>query len=438
MIYTKRSKKYFLSTNNFFQERIIEVMLSIKEIAAKANYALCNIQENVYLAILNACEELKMKKGIRIEVFQTGSGTGLNMILNELIAKKAGEIAKMKIHPNDHVNKGQSSNDVVPSAIRIAAFLEIREKIVPSMELFIQDLKILFEKYRHLIKPGRTHLRDALPVTLGLEILSYYYRFDSDLKNIKKISSELLRLPIGGGAVGTGSNVNDHFSNFVIKELGNYYGQKFLLLRDRGTGMKFITDIYSLSASLTAVSIDLNRLAQDLRLMFSGPFTGIGEIDFKNIDIEGSSIMPGKTNPVTIEAIMQANAQIFGLNFAILQASLLGEFELSMGIPLVGYDILEEIRLLNESIKKMDFVIKMINPNKKRMHDLAFKSPEILTALSSELGYDKVSEIIKEITGGKDQVEVLKKYGIDKEKINEILETSLKKFLNRHLKTRHN
>jgi len=437
MNYTNKSKKYFLSTSNFFQDKIIEVMLSIKESAAKANYDLGNMQENIYLAIFNACEELKKKKGIRIEVYQTGSGTGLNMILNELIAKKATEIAKIKIHPNDHVNKGQSSNDVVPTAIRISAFLEIREKIIPSMELFIRDLKGLSEKYRNLIKPGRTHLRDALPVTLGLEILSYYYRFDSDLKSIKKILSELLHLPLGGTAVGTGSMGNEHFSNMVVKELRNLYGLKFQLLKDRGTGMKFLTDIYSLSASFAAVSIDLNRLAQDLRLMFSGPFTGIGEIDFKNMNIEGSSIMPGKTNPVTIEAIMQANAQIFGLNFAILQASMLGEFELSMGIPLAGYDILEEISLLNESIKKMDFLIKNMEPNKKRMHDLALKSPEILTALSLELGYDKVSEIIKEITSGKDQIEVLKKYGIDEEKINKIVETSLK-ILNQHLKTHRN
>lgn len=437
MNYTKDSKKYFLSTNNFFQDKIIEVMLSIKEFAAKANYDLGNIQENTYLAIFKACEELKKEKNIRIEVFQTGSGTGLNMILNELISERAEKIAKIKIHPNDHVNKGQSSNDVVPSAIRISAFLEIREKLIPSMELFLRDLKVLSEKYRGLVKPGRTHLRDALPVTLGLEILSYHYRFDSDLKSIKKILGELLHLPLGGTAVGTGSIGNEHFSKMVVKELGNLYGQKFQLLKDRGTGMKFLTDIYLLSASLAAVSIDLNRLAQDLRLMFSGPFTGIGEIDFKNMNIEGSSIMPGKTNPVTIEAIMQANVQIFGLNFAILQASLLGEFELSMGIPLVGYDILEEISLLYESIKKMDFIIKNMEPNKKRMRDLALKSPEILTALSLELGYDKVSEIIKEISSGKDQIEVLKKYGINEEKINKIVGKSLK-ILNQDLKTHHN
>lgn len=427
MSYIKKSKKYFLNTNNFFQETIIKAVLNIKKSAAIANYKLGNINEDIYKAIISSINILSEKtKKIKVQVFQTGSGTGLNMIINELISFYAKKYGHLEVHPNDHVNKGQSSNDVIPSAIRIAIYEETIMRLVPALESLIEEIEKNYKKFLNVIKPGRTHLRDALPVTLGLEFLSYHEKFVEDLKNIRYLSQELLKLPIGGTAVGTGYFTSNKFTKEVIKNLREIYGFNFKNPRDKGEKMKFYSDIYMVSSAIAAVSIDLNRFAQDIRLMYSGPNTGLNEIDIRNMNIEGSSIMPGKTNPVTIEAIMLSGSQILGINRAIENACMLGEFELGMGIPLIGYDAILEIELLTESLKGFSKVLKNIYPNIKKLKRTVFESPEIYMVLTKTLGYDKVSKIIREIIRKKDPEKVLKKYNLDKKELMALIKKEFK------------
>lgn len=427
MKYAKKSKNYFLQTDVFFQKIIIESVINIKKAAAIANHDLGNISDDIYTGIISAINEIeKNSKNLKIQVFQTGSGTGLNMIINELISDYAKKVKGVVVHPNDHVNKGQSSNDVIPSALRISIYLEINRKLIPSLKLFIDLIENNYKKYMNSLKPGRTHLRDALPVTLGQELYSYYEKFKIDLKNLEFLSEDILQIPIGGTAVGTGYLSSEEFSNKVIENLNNIYNVKFKISNDRGMKMKFFTDVYMISSAISALAMDLQRLAQDLRLMYSGPNTGLNEIQIKNINIEGSSIMPGKTNPVTLEAIMLANSQILGINRSIENACLLGEFELGMGIPLIAYDSIYEIDLITEALKGFSFVIKNIKPNKKRMRQMAFQSPELYTPLTKKLGYDKVSKIIKEISKSKNINEIFKKYNINKNEVMKIIKKEFK------------
>ncbi|MEM2053502.1 MAG: lyase family protein, partial [Thermoplasmata archaeon] len=228
MKYAKKSKNYFLQTDVFFQKTIIESVINIKKAAAIANHDLGNISDDIYTGIISAINEIeKNSKNLKIQVFQTGSGTGLNMIINELISDYAKKIKGVVVHPNDHVNKGQSSNDVIPSALRISIHLEINRKLIPSLKLFIDLIENNYKKYMNSLKPGRTHLRDALPVTLGQELYSYYEKFKIDLKNLEFLSEDILQIPIGGTAVGTGYLSSEEFSNKVIENLNNIYNVKF-------------------------------------------------------------------------------------------------------------------------------------------------------------------------------------------------------------------
>jgi fumarate hydratase class II len=263
------------------------------------------------------------------------------MNINEVIAKRASELLGRVIHPNDHVNMGQSSNDVVPTAIRVATYLEVESSLTPALTDFIRLLEDKAVEYGDLVKPGRTHLRDALPVTLGQEFKAYAGMFLRDTEFLKSALERIRELPIGGTAVGTGLNTHPRFGELLVEELRRLTGLPFR----RGNsfvGMRSLTDVYMVSSAMKAIALDLIRLCNDLRLMYSGPNTGLNEIDIPQ-EIPGSSIMPGKENPVIVEASMLAAVQVIGLDTAVSLAVNLGEFELSMGIPLTGYDIILEV-----------------------------------------------------------------------------------------------
>ncbi|MFZ8823419.1 MAG: class II fumarate hydratase [Desulfurococcales archaeon] len=425
MKYVEKAVDVFLSTGTRFPRRIVWAMGLIKYAAAKANTELGLLDPRIGDAIMKASTMLiegKLDNLIAVDVFQTGSGTGLNMNVNEVIAAKASEISGIKVHPNDHVNMGQSSNDVVPSAIRIAAVAETTERLMPSMKRFIDSLERLAIRTEDVVKPGRTHLRDALPVTMGQEFSAYVDAFKHDLGMLEGVLPYVRELPIGGTAVGTGLNAHPRLGEMVVEEIKRLTGLEFYVAGSRFRAMRLLSDMVSLSSVLRTAAIDMIRLCQDLRLMFSGPFTAIGEIDIPQ-EIAGSSIMPGKTNPVTVEAAMLASAQIVGLDAANSYANLFGEFELSMAVPLIGYNVVSQISLLAEAMDKMAiYVIDRVTPLRERARELAEKSPALVTVISPIIGYDKATQVALKVAQGTPIRKALKEIGLSDEEIERILD----------------
>ena len=425
MKYVEKAVEVFLSTGTRFPRRIIWAMGLVKYAAAKANTELGLLDPRIGEAIMKASTMLiegKLDNLIVVDVFQTGSGTGLNMNVNEVIAAKASEISGVKVHPNDHVNMGQSSNDVVPSAIRIAAVAETIERLMPSMKRFIDSLERLAVRTEDVVKPGRTHLRDALPVTMGQEFSAYVDAFKHNLGLLEGVLPYVRELPIGGTAVGTGLNAHPRLGEMVVEEIKRLTGFEFYVARSKFRAMRLLSDIVSLSSVLRTAAIDMIRLCQDLRLMFSGPFTAIGEIDIPQ-EVAGSSIMPGKTNPVTVEAAMLASAQVVGLDAANSYANLFGEFELSMAVPLIGYNVVSQISLLAEAMDKMAiYVIDRVTPLKERARELAEKSPALITVISPIIGYDKATQVALKVAQGTPIRKALKEVGLSDEEIEKILD----------------
>jgi fumarase (EC 4.2.1.2) len=427
MSYTESSKRVFLNTGTKFPQPVVWAVAVVKLAAARANQELGVLDKETAEAIQRAATELMEgihAEDIVVDVFQTGSGTGINMNVNEVLAKRASEILNRKVHPNDHVNMSQSSNDVVPTAIRIAAVKESVMRLLPSLQTIINSLQAISSKTYDIVKSGRTHLRDALPVTLGQEMEAYARAFERDMKMVTQAVEDVRFLPLGGTAVGTGMNSPQGFQQTVIRKINEVTGLDFKPAESNFMRMRLLTDMVNLSGALRGTALDLYRLSQDLRLMFSGPFTGLNEIDIPSQEeVAGSSIMPGKTNPITVESCLQASVQVMGLDHAVQLAGMLGEFELSMGIPLTGYDVVTEIDLLSEALTKMaKVVIENIVPNEEKMKKYAESSPSLITVISPKIGYDKASKIGKQLAKGMSIREALKELGYSDKDIDEILD----------------
>lgn len=424
MKYMAVADKYFLNTGYRFQRNIIWAIASIKIAAAKANHELGLLDRDRMDAIAYVAGKLmagELDDMVTVDVFQTGSGTGLNMNVNEVIAKLASEEYGVDIHPNNHVNMSQSSNDVIPSTIRLAT-LKAYEAFREDLVYFLNTLKRAVRTFRDVVKPGRTHLRDALPITLSQELGGYLDAFKRDHEYIKGILDEVKELPLGGTAVGTGFNTHPRYIETVFKHLVDICGYDVKPADDRFRAIKLVSDVYRVSNALKAIALDLHRLSHDIRLMFSGPFTGFNEIDIP-MEIAGSSMMPGKTNPVTVEAVMLATSYIIGLDQSNMMTTQLGEFELSMGLPLIGFNIQEMFRILGVSLRKMaDNVVSKMIPNKDYMMRQAMKSPALVTALVPIIGYDKAAEIGKMIVKGMDLVQALTELGYNEEDIKRLLD----------------
>jgi fumarate hydratase class II len=427
MKYVEASKKVFLNTGARFQKEVIRSLALLKKGAAISNMKLGLLPEDLARAIADASDEVAQgtyDSKVEVDVYQTGSGTGLNMNLNELIAARASETLGRPVHPNDHVNMGQSSNDVVPSAIRVATLIAYTEYLKPALRLLSSSLGELSDKFSGVYKSGRTHLRDALPVTLGQEFGAYFDAFKLDAKVLEFLVDSLSDLPLGGTAVGTGLNSQPGFAELVVSELNQYTGLKFRISTNKFRSMRLLTDLAAFSAQLSVSATNLYRLSQDIRLMFSGPVTGFNEIDIPSQEeVAGSSIMPGKTNPVTVEAAMLASAEVSGLDLANRQACMYGEFELAMGVPLLGYNLVSQIRLLSEAFSKMtDVVLKSIKPNQEKLRWYAENSPSLITVLSPVIGYDKASVVGKKIVKGVGIRQALHELGYDDQEIERLLE----------------
>ncbi len=424
MKYMGVAGKYFLDTGHRFQREIIWAMGAIKAAAAKANNELGLLDDQRAEAIYRIAKRLmdgELDDEITVDVFQTGSGTGLNMNVNEVIAKYASEESGLDIHPNNHVNMSQSSNDVVPTAIRLAALKRLESFREVYVE-FLNSLKRASRSFSDVVKPGRTHLRDALPVTLGQELEGFMESLAKDLSMLERAAEDLKELPLGGTAVGTGFNTHEEYIPTVFKHLREVTGMDLRPAGSRFRGIKLLTDVKTLSSILASVALDLYRLSQDIRLMFSGPFTGLNEIDIP-MEIAGSSMMPGKTNPVTVEAVLQASAYVMGLDHANQVAGMLGELELSMGIPLMGHNIIEMMDILSTSMSKLAAnALDIMVPRREYLEEQARKSPALVTALVPIIGYDKAAELGRKIQEGMDLVEALKRLGYGDEEIRKLLD----------------
>lgn len=370
----------------------------IKLAAAVSNMSTGDLDHKYGKPIVKAAKEIakgKYAEHFPIDVFQTGSGTSSNMNANEVIARLANKMSDMRsIHPNNHVNMSQSSNDVIPTAIHVSTAISAKQELIPALTILIKTLNLKARKYNKITKTGRTHLMDAMPVTLGQEIGGWSTQIKNNLERIKFALIEVEKLPIGGTAVGTGINASPKFAKGVVKELSKHTKIKFSLKDDYFEALSSQDSVVSLSGQLKTLATSFMKIANDLRWMNSGPLAGFGEITLPAIQ-PGSSIMPGKVNPVIPEAVCMVAAQVIGNDSTITIAGQSGNFQLNVMLPVIAHNILESINILANSAKVLAKCINGFKVNTKNISEKIGKNPILVTALNSVIGYDKGAEIAK-------------------------------------------
>ncbi|MBV9935679.1 MAG: class II fumarate hydratase, partial [Actinobacteria bacterium] len=333
-----------------------------------------------------------------IDVYQTGSGTSTNMNMNEVLATLATERLGEEVHPNDHVNASQSSNDVFPSAIHVAATREIVKDLIPSLEHLAKALRKKQREFKSMVKSGRTHLMDATPVTLGQEFGGYAQAIEIGIERLNNVLPRVAELPLGGTAVGTGINAPKTFAKGVITKLASDMGLPLTEARDHFEAQGSRDALVECSGVLRTIGVSMWKMANDIRWMGSGPRTGLAEIRIPDLQ-PGSSIMPGKVNPVAAEAVCQVVAQVMGNDAAVAFGGAAGNFELNVMLPVIARNLLESIRLL-ASVSRVfaDKCVNGIEANVERMKAFAESSPSIATSLVPYIGYEKVAKVVKEST----------------------------------------
>ena len=330
-----------------------------------------------------------------IDVFQTGSGTSSNMNANEVIATLATRGGKAKVHPNDHVNFGQSSNDVIPTAIRVSAQLAVVEQLQPALKHLRKTIERRGKSLDKITKTGRTHLMDAMPLTFAQEFGAWASQLASAQGRIEDASKRLRRLPIGGTAIGTGINADPRFGKAMAKTLSTLAGTKFDSAADKFEGIAAQDDAVELSGQLNALAVALMKISNDLRWMNAGPLAGLGEIELPALQ-PGSSIMPGKVNPVIAEATCMVCARVMGHHTTITVAGASGNFQLNVMLPLIAHDLLESIRLLSNTMRLLaDSAIAGLKVRRGNVQDALARNPILVTALNPIIGYEKAAAIAK-------------------------------------------
>ena len=354
-----------------------------------------------------------------IDVFQTGSGTSTNMNANEVIANLAGE----GVHPNDHVNMGQSSNDVFPSAVHLAALQEATEELLPALAALEGSFAARAEEFHDIVKSGRTHLMDAVPVTLGQEFSGYAAQLRLGQVRVKNALPQVAQIPLGGTATGTGLNTHPEFAARVRGKLSEATGLEIRAPEDPFEAQGNRDALVELSGALKVIAVSLTKIANDLALMGSGPRAGIGEILLPELQ-KGSSIMPGKVNPVLPEVVLQVSAQVIGNDTAITIGGLQGNFELNVRIPLIARNLLESIRLLAATARAFkEKCVDGIKANEEGCHRSAESTLAAATALNPYIGYDKAGEIVKEAaSSGRMLREVAYEKGVDEDTYNKAMD----------------
>ena len=372
---TERSKKYFDIGDFFIRPILIKSIAIIKKSAALVHSKDGSIDKKITNAIIKASNEIisgKLDGNFPLKVWQTGSGTQTNMNVNEVISNRAIEImggkkgSKKPVHPNDHVNKSQSTNDVFPTAMHIAIALKTRDELIPSLENLNKEIKKKVRKFKNIIKIGRTHLQDATPLSLGQEFSGYQAQLEDSIKRIKAALNEIYFLAQGGTAVGTGINTKKNFDKKIIKEIKKLTKLPFKPTKNKFAALASHDPIVNFSGTLNTTAVCLMKIANDIRFLGSGPRAGYGELLLPENE-PGSSIMPGKVNPTQSEAVTMVCVKVIGNHNGITMAGSHGQFELNVFKPLIAHNILQSIKLLSDSTKNFSqFCIKGIKANKKK------------------------------------------------------------------------
>ncbi len=400
---TQRAVENFPISGLRMPRSFLKALGIIKSAAAEVNAGLGLLKEEIANAIIQAADEVAVGKWddhFPIDIFQTGSATSTNMNANEVIANRAAQIigfkpGSKKVHPNDHVNICQSSNDVIPTAIHISAFSELHDSLLPALAHLRNTFLMRRSEFSIVIKTGRTHLMDAMPLSLGQEIGGWAYQVSQCIDRIEACYIRLAKLAIGGTAVGTGLNAHPDFAASTIKKLNERTGLSFAETDNHFAAQASMDTIVELSGQLKTVAAALMKISNDLKLMNSGPVTGFAEISLPALQ-PGSSIMPGKVNPVICESILMACAQVIGNDTAITICANLGAFELNTGMPLIAYNILQSITILaNGSRILADKVIAGLTVDARHIAELLDRNPMLITALAPKIGYDKAALIVK-------------------------------------------
>ena len=423
---TARAVDNFPISNLRFSRSFIKALGEIKKACAKVNQNNKLLDKNFADSIIDAAQQVidgDHDKDFVVDIFQTGSGTSTNMNANEIISKIASESLSENIHPNDHVNMSQSSNDVIPTATNVAAVTEIVQNLIPAVESLIQSLDDKAKKWEKVYKNGRTHLMDATPVSLGQEFSGYSALLSERLEDIKLSLINASKLAIGGTAVGTGINAPDNFGKDVAKEISKSLGINFVEVENHFTRQGSREEVVHLSGCLKAFAVSMFKIANDIRWMGSGPVSGLNELIIPALQ-PGSSIMPGKVNPVIPEMVMQVSAQVIGNDNTITFSSSNGNFELNTMLPVMAHNLLESIELLTTSTDV--FEKKLINDleaNTEKLDENIQKNSILVTALVPVIGYDKSAEVAKEAMSQNKTIKevLLEKNLISSEEIDELL-----------------
>ncbi len=400
---TQRAVLNFPISDLRFPREFIRALGQIKQVAAQVNAELGNIDAHIAEAIVQAAQEVidgKLDDHFVLDIFQTGSGTSTNMNANEVIANRASEIlggsrGSRKVHPNDHVNFGQSSNDVIPTAIHLAALVSSEQSLLPALQELQRALKEKAEEFMPVIKTGRTHLQDATPVRLGQEFLGYAGQIERGIKRVRGAQSELSEVALGGTAVGTGINTHPAFAARVCQRLSALNAVAVRETDSHFQAQSTLDNVVAASGALNTLAVSLMKIANDIRWLGSGPRAGFGEIELPAVQ-PGSSIMPGKVNPVIAESVCMACAQVMGNHTTITVAGQSGNFEINVMMPVSAYNLLQSIRLLAEVAH--NFTVQCVTGIKAttRGPEMVERGLAICTSLAPVIGYDAAASISKE------------------------------------------
>ena len=395
---TQRAVENFPISGQRLERAHIEALARIKAAAAKVNAELKVLDPEIADAVQAAAAEVaegRWDEHFPVDVFQTGSGTSSNMNTNEVVATLAAERLGREVHPNDHVNASQSSNDVFPSSIYIAATAAVTAHLIPALEHLAASLERKSAEFADVVKSGRTHLMDATPVTLGQEFGGYAAQIRHGVERLRSSLPRLAELPLGGTAVGTGINTPPGFSAAVIAEVARTTGLPLTEARDHFEAQGARDGLVETSGQLRTVAVSLTKISNDLRWMASGPRTGLAEINLPDLQ-PGSSIMPGKVNPVVPEAVLMVAAQVTGNDATVAAAGAAGNFELNVMLPVIAKNLLESVRLLaNASRLLADRTVDGITANAERARQYAESSPSVVTPLNKYIGYEEAAKVAK-------------------------------------------
>ncbi|MEU0762225.1 class II fumarate hydratase [Streptomyces microflavus] len=396
---TQRAVENFPVSGQRLERAHIEALARIKGAAAKVNAELKVLDPDISGAIQEAAAEVasgRWDEHFPVDVFQTGSGTSSNMNTNEVIATLATERLGSAVHPNDHVNASQSSNDVFPSSIHIAATAAVTADLIPALDHLAESLGRKSAEFAEVVKSGRTHLMDATPVTLGQEFGGYAAQIRYGVERLRASLPRLAELPLGGTAVGTGINTPPGFSAAVIAEVASATGLPLTEARDHFEAQGARDGLVETSGQLRTIAVSLTKISNDLRWMASGPRTGLAEINLPDLQ-PGSSIMPGKVNPVIPEAVLMVAAQVTGNDATVATAGAAGNFELNVMLPVIAKNLLESVRLLaNASRLLADRTVDGITANVERARAYAESSPSVVTPLNKYIGYEEAAKVAKQ------------------------------------------